>query len=105
VEKLALVSCLSSGAAFALTASAAVVTPRATDEALVNPGMGFVHCQYSNRLWAYGALQEPGDTLDWFPGASVIYLCVNRCQVEPEEGVYRWDILDRNPVGTVTLNR
>jgi len=80
--------------AVALTASGVVVTPQATDEALVNPGMGFVHYQFSNRLWAYGSLQEPGDTLDWFPGASVIYMRVNWSTLEPAEGVYRWDVLD-----------
>ena len=74
--------------------SAAVVTPKATDEALVNPGMGFVHYHYSNRLWAYGSQQEPGDTLDWFPGASVIYFRLNWSTLEPEEGVFRWDVID-----------
>ena len=75
-------------------ARAAVVTPTATDEALVNPGMGFVHYHYTNRLWAYGSLQEPGDTLDWFPGAAVIYFRLNWSTLEPEEGVYRWDVID-----------
>ena len=77
-----------------LTSSAAVVTPKATDEALVNPGMGFVFYQNSNRLWAYGSQQEPGDTLDWFPGASVIYFRLNWSTLEPEEGRYRWDVID-----------
>ena len=71
-----------------------VVKPKATDEALVNPGMGFVFYQNSNRLWAYGSQQEPGDTLDWFPGASVIYFRLNWSTLEPEEGVYRWDVID-----------
>ena len=33
--------------------------PEATDEALINPGMGLYYYQYSNRLWAYGS-QEMG---------------------------------------------
>lgn len=70
------------------------VTPKATDEALVNPGMGWVYYHFSNRLWAYGGLTEPGDTLDWFPGVSTVYLRVPWCVLEPEEGVFRWDLLD-----------
>jgi hypothetical protein len=50
-----------------------VIQPVATKEALINPGMGWVHFHYSNRLWAYGGQQPPGDTLDWFPGCSTIY--------------------------------
>ena len=78
----------------ALSSSAATVRPAATDEALVNPGMGFVYYQYSNRLWCYGSRTDPGDTLDWFPGASVIYMRVPWCEIEPEEGKFRWDLLD-----------
>ena len=74
--------------------SAACVTPKPTDEALVNPGMGFVHYHYSNRLWAYGSQQKAGDTLDWFPGASVIYFRVTWEMLEPHEGEFRWDIID-----------
>jgi hypothetical protein len=71
-----------------------VVRPQNTDEALVNPGMGWVCFHYSNRLWAYGSRTEPGDTLDWFPGASVIYFRLPWCYLEPEEGKYRWDLID-----------
>lgn len=72
----------------------AVVEPKATDEALVNPGMGFVHYGYSSRIWAYDTGLEPGDTLDWIPGTSVVYMRLPWSYLEPEEGVYRWDILD-----------
>ena len=44
----------------------AMVRPENTDEILVNPDMGLVLFHYSNRQWAYGQLQERGDTLDWF---------------------------------------
>jgi len=71
-----------------------VVHPENTDEALLNPGMGWVCFHYSNRLWAYGSQVEPGDTLDWFPGASVIYFRLPWCYLEPEEGKYRWDLID-----------
>ena len=52
---------------------AAKVTPEATDEILINPGMGICHYYYSNRIWAYGSQHEPGDVLDWMPGTRVIY--------------------------------
>lgn len=74
--------------------SAAVVEPVNTDEILSNPGMGICHYQYSSRIWAYGAQQEPGDTLEWMPGTSVIYMRLPWAYLEPKEGVYRWDILD-----------
>lgn len=63
-----LLVCLSAASAEELS----VFEPVATKEALINPGMGWVHFHYSNRLWAYGGLQAPGDTLDWFPGCSTI---------------------------------
>ncbi len=44
----------------ALVAGAAVVEPKATDEVLCNPGMGFVHFYYSSRIWAYGAQSPDG---------------------------------------------
>ena len=89
------------GCAFALAAlgtcaaAAAVITPQATDEALINPGMGLVHYAYSSRIWAYDTGLEPGDTLDdLIPGTSVVYMRLPWSYLEPEEGVYRWDILD-----------
>ena len=75
-------------------APAAVVEPRNTDEVLANPGMGLCHFYYSSRIWAYGAQQDPGDTLEWMPGHTVIYLRLPWCYLEPEEGVFRWDIID-----------
>ena len=81
------------GAAFALQAGAATVCPKDTGEALVNPGMGLVHYHYSNRLWAYGMYANPGET-DPLPGTSVVYFRVLWNDVEPQEGVFRWDIFD-----------
>ena len=40
--------------ASAVSAANVTVRPKATDEALINPDMGFVYYKYSNRLWAYG---------------------------------------------------
>ena len=77
-------------------AAAKVTTtrPKATDDALLNPDMGLVYYQYSNRLWCYGSHTKPGDTLDWFPGANVIYMRLPWCELEPDEGQFRWDIVD-----------
>jgi len=81
-------------ASLAFAAGGAVVEPKATDEILSNPGMGFVHFYYSSRIWAYGAQQPPGDTLEWMPGTTVVYMRLPWCYLEPQEGVYRWDILE-----------
>ena len=70
------------------------VCPKATDEALVNPGMGWVFYKYSNRIWAYGVNTPTEDTLDWFPGCSTMYLRLTWNDLEPEEGDYRWEMFD-----------
>lgn len=94
--------------AIAFSAFAAEVRPQATDEALINPGMGFVHYQYSNRLWAYGTAMgvDAGETFDQvMPGASVVYFRVNWADVEPEEGKYRWDIFDSEAQNWIAKGR
>ena len=83
-----------SAVAACCAAHAVVVRPENTDEILVNPDMGLVLHHYSNRQWAYGQLQERGDVLDWFPGVSTIYFRLPWCLLEPQEGCYRWDIID-----------
>lgn len=80
-------------ACLSLQVRAATVCPNDTGEALVNPGMGLVHYHYSNRLWAYGMYAKPGET-DPLPGTSVVYFRVLWNDVEPQEGVFRWDIFD-----------
>ena len=81
-------------AAAQLPAGTATVCPKATDNALINPDMGFVYYKYSNRLWAYGINTPDSDTLDWFPGCSTVYMRVLWNDIEPEEGEYRWDLFD-----------
>ena len=81
----------------AAAAQGVTVTPVATDEALINPGMGFMCYHMAGRMWAYGAPIPPGDTLDWFPGASVIYMRLPWCELEPEEGKFRWAVLRSFP--------
>ena len=77
-----------------LSRATATVRPANTDDILVNPDMGLVMFHYSNRLWAYGQLQERGDTLDWFPGVTTVYFRLPWCLLEPREGEYRWDLID-----------
>ncbi|MBO7684928.1 MAG: beta-galactosidase [Kiritimatiellae bacterium] len=79
----------------AAAAQGVTVTPVATDEALINPGMGFMCYHMAGRMWAYGAPIPPGDTLDWFPGTSTVYFRFLWSEIEPEEGQFRWDMIDR----------
>ena len=78
--------------------SAETFRPEITNEPLINPGMGLVNFHYSNRPWAYGSQvngeRVVGDTLDWFPGCSTIYFRLPWAILEPEEGVFRWDLID-----------
>lgn len=83
------------------------VRPAETDELLINPGMGF--CTYqrfngdpteSEDRWNddgptefnrfCGNLQNEG-----YPDTSVAYLRWYWARLEPEKGLYRWDIIDR----------
>ncbi|MCE5345546.1 MAG: DUF4832 domain-containing protein [Bacteroidales bacterium] len=68
--------------------------PKDTGEALINPGMGWVTHFYSGRTGNYGSKLEPSDSLDWYPGCSVIYMRIPWAFVEPEEGFYNWTVLD-----------
>lgn len=61
---------------------------------LVNPGMGWTFHFYSNIIKNYGSKLEPFDTLDDFPGLSVIYLRVPWAFLEPEEGKFNWSLFD-----------
>lgn len=72
----------------------AVARPADTGEPLVNPGMGWTMHYYSNVPAAYGAHLAAGDTADWFPGLSTVYLRIPWSMVEPEEGRFNWAILD-----------
>lgn len=65
-----------------------------TGVALVNPGMGWVLHFYDNEPYKYGSKLEPSDTVDDFPGLSVVYLRIAWSFIEPEERKYNWSILD-----------
>ena len=89
-------SCIAAlaGAATGLAGDRVTVTPEATKEALVNPGMGWVYYHFDNANWNYGADTAPGDTLDWFPGVSTAYFRLPWRDLEPAEGEFRWDVID-----------
>lgn len=70
------------------------VRPPDTGEALVNPGMGWVLHYYDNIPENYGSRLEPSDTVDDFPGLSVVYLRIPWSYIEPEEGRFNWSVLD-----------
>ncbi len=71
-----------------------VVHPVDHGRALINPGMGWTMHYYSNSLDYYGSRLEPSDTLDDFPGLSTVYLRLPWAYIEPEEGVFNWQVLD-----------
>lgn len=63
-------------------------------DALLNPGMGWVLHFYDNAPYIYGSKLEPSDTVDDFPGLTVVYLRIAWSFLEPEEGKFNWSILD-----------
>ena len=71
-----------------------VIRPRDTGVALVNPGMGWTFHFYSNIIKNYGSKLEPWDTLEDWPGLSVIYLRVPWSFLEPKEGEFNWSLFD-----------
>lgn len=75
-------------------AFAATVRPADDGRALVNPGMGWTMHYYSNIPRNYGSSLEPGDSAEWFPGCSVVYLRLPWAYLEPEEGKFNWAAID-----------
>lgn len=71
-----------------------VVRPKDTGAALVNPSMGWTLMFYSNIPTNYGSKLAPSNTVDDFPGLSVVYLRVPWAYIEPEEGKFNWALLD-----------
>ena len=70
------------------------VRPQDGGAALENPGMGWVFHYYDNIPANYGSKLAPSDTLDDFPGLTVIYLRIPWSYLEPEEGRFAWSVLD-----------
>ncbi len=72
----------------------ATVRPADNDAALDNPGMGWVFHFYDNHVKNYGSQLAPSDTVDDFPGLTVVYLRLPWSLVEPEEGRFNWSVVD-----------
>ncbi len=88
-------SFVAAGLSFAvLSATAVTIAPKATREALVNPGMGWVFYYFDDGNFYYGSETKAGDVLDSFPGMSTIYFRIPWSDLEPEEGKIRWDVID-----------
>jgi len=85
---------LAAGIVFGAEEKTTVVRPQDTGEALVNPGMGWVLHHYDNIAFNYGGRLEPSDTVDDFPGVSVVYLRIAWSYLEPQEGQFNWSVLD-----------
>ena len=90
----AVLTVLVAGAAFSADEKIAVVQPPDTGAALVNPGMGWVLHHYDNSPFNYGGRLEASDTVDDFPGVSVVYLRIAWSYLEPQEGHFNWSVLD-----------
>lgn len=73
---------------------AAEVRPPDHGRALVNPSMGWVLHHYDNSLEKYGSKLALEDTVDDYPGVSVIYLRLAWGLLEPEEGRFNWSLVD-----------
>ncbi|MCX8037728.1 MAG: DUF4832 domain-containing protein [Candidatus Sumerlaeia bacterium] len=81
--------------AFSQTGAGRVtVRPADTGVALENPGMGWVFHFYDNRPENYGSKLAPSDTLDDFPGLTVVYLRIPWSYIEPAEGQFNWAVVD-----------
>lgn len=82
------------GRAFAAEEERTTVRPEDTGTALENPGLGWVFHYYDNVPAHYGSRLAPSDTLDDFPGLTVVYLRIPWSYLEPEEGRFDWAVLD-----------
>ena len=61
---------------------------------LDNPHKGWYLHYYDNGMEKYHDTENPEDYLLDFPCFNHVYLRLGWCYLEPEEGNYRWDILD-----------
>lgn len=94
MKALALTALICTGIAALAQESRNVVRPVDNGSALVNPGMGWVFHHYDNNILRYGVDLAPSDTVDEFPGMSVVYLRLAWSHIEPEEGKFNWSIVD-----------
>lgn len=81
-------------AAVAAESDLVTVQPADNGAELSNPGMGWVLHYYDNVPEHYGSKLAPSDTLDDWPGLTVVYLRIPWSYIEPEEGQFNWSVLD-----------
>jgi hypothetical protein len=98
--------CLLALAGSAAAQETVVVRPKPIDDVLVNPGMGFMTFQRFNGdklneglKWTEGypiAYQEFKGSLEneHHPATSIAYFRIYWKFIEPQQGQYRWDLLD-----------
>jgi hypothetical protein len=91
---LAVIISLATAVASSAEEKTTVVRPQDTGAALVNPGIGWVLHHYDNSPFNYGGKLEASDTVDDFPGVSVVYLRIAWSCLEPQEGQFNWSVLD-----------
>ncbi|MFD2614104.1 beta-galactosidase [Paenibacillus gansuensis] len=60
-----------------------------------NPHKGWYMHYYDNSIHRYWNTIEPGDYLEDFPGMDHLYLRLAWSYLEPEEGKFDWEIIDR----------
>jgi len=107
MKRLALAACLLTLTALSvLAADTVIVRPKEIDDVLVNPGIGFMTFQRFNGdtlnqglKWTEGfpivyqeykgSLKNPN-----FPDTSIAYFRIYWKFIEPEQGKYRWDLID-----------
>lgn len=61
---------------------------------LKNPHKGWYLHYYDNGIDIYFDKENPFDLMEWFPGLNHVYLRLAWSYLEPEEGNYKWEILD-----------
>lgn len=71
-----------------------VVKPVDNQAELRNPGMGFVLYFYNNGRNTYGSKLAASDLLEDWPGLTTVYMRLPWSDLEPEEGVYDWNLVD-----------
>ncbi|WNR42911.1 DUF4832 domain-containing protein [Paenibacillus roseipurpureus] len=60
-----------------------------------NPGKGWYVHYFDNGLHKYGSSLAADDYLEDFPGLDHIYLRLAWCYLEPEEGRFDWEMIDK----------
>jgi hypothetical protein len=91
---LLVLTALIAGTPVCLSARVIDMTPQWDEQSpLANPHKGWYHHYFDNGLHKY-LLEDDGD-LQGFPGMDHLYLRLAWSYLEPREGEYRWEVIDR----------